>query len=470
VYRSARRRILLGLALLGGLALMVVSLAAWSAFRAPRDDEATGLYVGALGARVLVVAPHPDDEVIAPGGLTATAIASGATVRTVVVTAGDGFKKAARLISGGPLSPEAFRELGALRYPETQASFDSLGVPQADRVYLGYGDAGVMAMWDENWDREVVARNGCTSTPYPFAFTAGAAYRGSSLAADLDRVIADYDPTSVVYPDPDDNHPDHWSTAAFVEYVLESRGYGGGRYTYLAHYGHYPFPWGYLPNAYLRPPVGLVDRVTAWHSLELTDAARQAKALALSRHRSQLRIPHMYVYLRSFLRRNELFGTYTPRRSRASADAHASAPPKPDPDGHDLVVRDPGTGVLSPLVPRTGSIKGLRLVRGPERVWFGMAIEGGPRPGYDCGFHLRLFGDGDPRRLDVTVANTQAKVRSDFSNSVIPASVEVATSGDTLWMGMPASTLDGARSALASGDVGTSGRIRVRSAWRVVRF
>jgi N-acetyl-1-D-myo-inositol-2-amino-2-deoxy-alpha-D-glucopyranoside deacetylase len=224
-----RRRILVGLAILGGLALMLTAFAASSVLRAPDESEAVGLLAGSLGTRVLIIAPHPDDEVIAPGGLTATAIASGATVRTVVVTAGDGFKKAARLISGGPLSPEVFRELGTLRYPETQASFEALGVPVADRVYLGYGDASVSALWDEGWDRDVLARNGCTSTPYPFAYTSGAAYRGASLAADIERVIAEYDPTSVVYPDPDDNHPDHWSTAAFVEYVLESRGYKGGR-------------------------------------------------------------------------------------------------------------------------------------------------------------------------------------------------------------------------------------------------
>jgi LmbE family N-acetylglucosaminyl deacetylase len=317
------RRVLFGLAILGGLALMVAAFASWSVLRAPDESEATGLYAGSLGARVLVIAPHPDDEVIAPGGLTATAIASGATVRTVVVTDGDGFKKAARLISGGPLSPKVFRELGTLRFPETQASFEALGVPPGDRVYLGYGDASVPALWDEGWDRDVVARNGCTSTPYPFAFTAGAPYRGASLAADLGRILEEYAPTSVVYPDPDDNHPDHWSTAAFVEYVLESRGYEGDRYTYLAHFGHYPFPWAYLPNAYMRPPADLVDQGTEWHSLALTEAARETKARALSQHRSQLRIPHMYVYLRSFLRRNELFGTYAPARSRPRSRARA---------------------------------------------------------------------------------------------------------------------------------------------------
>jgi N-acetyl-1-D-myo-inositol-2-amino-2-deoxy-alpha-D-glucopyranoside deacetylase len=466
MHHALRMRVFLGLALLAGVAVMAAAFAASSVLHAPDENEATGLYAASLGARVLVIAPHPDDEVIAPGGLTVTAIASGARVRTVVITAGDGFKKAARLISGGPLSPEVFRQLGTLRYPETQASFDELGVPQNDRVYLGYGDASVSALWDEGWDHEVLARNGCTSTPYPFALAPGAPYRGASLAADLERAISDYSPTAIVYPDPDDNHPDHWSTAAFVDYVLESRGYAGGRYTYLAHYGHYPFPWAYLPNAYMRPPAELVDRDTEWHSLELTDAAREKKARALSQHRSQFRIPHMYVYLRAFLRRNELFGTYAP----VHAATRASGPPELEPDDRDMVVRDPGTGTLSAVLGSAGSVRGVRMVRGSERVWVGVAIQGGPRPGYDCGFHLRVFGGGVPRRLDVTVATGQTRIRSDFSNSVAPQSVEVARSGNTLWLGLPASILDGVRSVMVSGDVRSGGRLRSRSAWRVVRF
>jgi LmbE family N-acetylglucosaminyl deacetylase len=456
--RPPTQRLRFGLALIGVVALMAAVWAASGVFLPPDESEIAPLDVRSLGARVLVIAPHPDDEVIAPGGLTVATIASGARVRTVVVTAGDGFKKAARLVSGGRLSPAVFRELGMRRFPETQASFDALGVPAGDRVYLGYGDAGVMAMWDEGWD-------GCTATPYPFAYTPEAPYRGVSLVADLARVIEEYHPTTVIYPDPDDSHPDHWSTAAFVDYVLESRDYRGGRFTYLAHYGHYPFPWAYLPNAYMRPPPELVDRGTQWRSVTLTDAAREAKARSLSRHRSQLRIPHMRVYLRSFLRRNELFGAYAPARPRATA---SDASPEGDPDDRDLVVREPRAGSLPTLSRGAGSVGGIRLVRGTKRVWMGIAIEGGPRPGYDCGFHVRLFGDGAPRRLDITVVGDATKVWRHASDSIAPATVEVARSGDTLWIGLPASLLAGRRSIMVSGDVRPPGRKRSRSAWRVV--
>nr|MBP6330775.1 PIG-L family deacetylase [Dokdonella sp.] len=39
--------------------------------------------------RVLVLAPHPDDEVLATGGLIQQALAAGAALRVIVATDGD---------------------------------------------------------------------------------------------------------------------------------------------------------------------------------------------------------------------------------------------------------------------------------------------------------------------------------------------------------------------------------------------
>src|SRR5438105_15586989 len=64
--------------------------------RAPRPGRCMGGTAtvsdpfGALGAgdRVMVIAPHPDDEVIATGGVLALAASRGARVRVVYVTDG----------------------------------------------------------------------------------------------------------------------------------------------------------------------------------------------------------------------------------------------------------------------------------------------------------------------------------------------------------------------------------------------
>ena len=43
------------------------------------------------GERLLVVAPHPDDETLGAGGLIQRVLAHGGTVRVMLVTAGDGY-------------------------------------------------------------------------------------------------------------------------------------------------------------------------------------------------------------------------------------------------------------------------------------------------------------------------------------------------------------------------------------------
>src|SRR5262245_52083561 len=47
--------------------------------------------------RLLVVAPHPDDEVLAAGGLMQHVLAAGGQVRVVYLTNGDGYRDGVRL-------------------------------------------------------------------------------------------------------------------------------------------------------------------------------------------------------------------------------------------------------------------------------------------------------------------------------------------------------------------------------------
>ena len=46
------------------------------------------------GERLLVIAPHPDDETLGAGGLIQRVLERGGTVRVVLVTAGDGYVEA----------------------------------------------------------------------------------------------------------------------------------------------------------------------------------------------------------------------------------------------------------------------------------------------------------------------------------------------------------------------------------------
>lgn len=107
---------------------------------------------------LLVLGPHPDDEVLGFGGLAAAYRALGKPVATVVVTDGDAYCGACRVWKGssmrGPtcdaldLSNFATAEVDSfaeVRRGESTAAAAHLGLPPP--AFLGYPDTGLGAAW-----------------------------------------------------------------------------------------------------------------------------------------------------------------------------------------------------------------------------------------------------------------------------------------------------------------------------------
>ncbi len=86
--------------------------------------------------RAVVVAPHPDDEVLGVGGLLALLQAAGTRVEVVAVTDGGASHP------GGSLSPD---ELVPLRRAETRSALRALGLPGGVTA-LGLPDGGAGAL------------------------------------------------------------------------------------------------------------------------------------------------------------------------------------------------------------------------------------------------------------------------------------------------------------------------------------
>ena len=83
------------------------------------------------GSRLVVVAPHPDDEILACGGLLATAIQHGVAVRVIAVTDGEA--------SHG----SAPTKMAARRVRESAAGLRALGLDPACVIRLGVPDGSV---------------------------------------------------------------------------------------------------------------------------------------------------------------------------------------------------------------------------------------------------------------------------------------------------------------------------------------
>ena len=86
--------------------------------------------------RILVFAPHPDDEVLAAGGLIATVLESASSIspRVAVATNGDASYATALLYGTHSLSKQSFRRIAINRQQETLSALTFL--PKIRRVVL----------------------------------------------------------------------------------------------------------------------------------------------------------------------------------------------------------------------------------------------------------------------------------------------------------------------------------------------
>ena len=271
-----------------------------------------------VGQRLLVFAPHPDDETLGAAGLMRQSRLRGDDVRVVIITNGDGFRiSAAQTFHELTVSPKDFVRYGYLRQGEARTALAILGVP-ADHVhFLGYPDRGLMPMWINHWSPIAPVASSYTTenhSPYIDAATPNAPYCGAALLGDIKAQMLAEQPTDIYVTHPNDDHPDHAAASVFVRAALEQLRAAGIPWAqtarlhyYLVHRGDWPVPQGLHEDAALLPPGPMAALDTHWTALPLTLRDTQKKYTALKRYHSQIEISSRFLY--SFARQNELFGT-----------------------------------------------------------------------------------------------------------------------------------------------------------------
>ena len=277
-------------------------------------------------ARVIVFAPHPDDETIAAGGLLHALARSGRPLRVVMLTNGDGYPRA---VTGGDArrtpAASAYAAFGALRQEEALRALARLGVAPANVGFLGFPDGGLAELWQAHWSRPYTSPFTQWDHPrYPGSVDAHAAYDGRDLTAVIARELREFRPTLVVMPHPDDADLDHAHAGYFVIEALtrlEASGALPHRPAVLGYVVHYgpgtswpPTP----PDGDLPPPPGLAH--AGWVELRLDADAVAAKQAAVGEYPSQLRV--LGTFLRSFVRPNELYARIDPHVLARIASIH----------------------------------------------------------------------------------------------------------------------------------------------------
>ncbi len=207
--------------------------------------------------RILVISPHPDDETIASGGYIAEATKRGIPVFIVLVTDGNR------------------HGLKDKRYSEFKKATQILGVKSQNLFFLNYPDFHL-----ETVDAKEVEQK-------------------------LEKIVSKTQPTLIIAPHPQDQHPDH-KVCAQVAFKLAKK-HQIKLYQYIVHHRFYPRPRKRNPSLYLLPPIAQLKPNAHWSSFVLSSQSLDKKSEAILQYKTQLRMPFLRALFFSLLRKNELF-------------------------------------------------------------------------------------------------------------------------------------------------------------------
>ncbi|MBE2251123.1 MAG: PIG-L family deacetylase [Myxococcus sp.] len=280
------------------------------------------------GVDVLVIAPHPDDEVLMAGGVMRHAVARGQRVAVVVMTNGD-------------LTCE--RD-GAVRQAETVAALQAIGLPEDAVRFFGYPDGhldqlgatplppvarlgvdGRCGLAAETWANRGMGRvdEHTRRTGRPAGFTA------TALIDDLAAVLGELRPRDVYLPHGVDAHPDHAMTYAFFRRALDRLDRAPRRVHRSVVHARGDRCW---PSSCAEPlsldtplpplPAALASVVAD----ERVAVDARAKLSWIARYASQLEGPVERDWLAGFARTDEAFFTESYRRDGAGWRRAEGAP------------------------------------------------------------------------------------------------------------------------------------------------
>lgn len=265
--------------------------------------------------RILVLAPHPDDETIATGGILQEAVRLKLPVKVVYYTNGDNNEMSfivyeKRLV----VRQKEFIKMGEMRRKEAVSAMMLLGLKKEDLIFLGYPDFGTMHILREHWKKiypfkSMLTR--VTKVPYPECFSHNAPYSGESILNDLKTIVKSYKPTKIFVSHPADINVDHRSLYIFLRVALWDLSGEIKRpeiYPFIVHATHWPKIKGFYPKLKTELPETLVSTDLKLVKYDLSADQVNKKKDMISCYKSQ--IEYNPPFLVSFARKSELFGNY----------------------------------------------------------------------------------------------------------------------------------------------------------------
>ncbi len=255
-------------------------------------------YAGNVFAKILVVSPHPDDDIITASGIIAKALQRGEQVKIVYMTNGD--------IRG--------YESGLNREQEAvNAAVGVLGMTESNLVFLGYPDSYLTEMWNyyvyetdaftNDFGQDTTyANRGVGQTDYhTYRFGSAAKYNRYNLLKDMKDLLDVYRPDHIIITSDDDVHADHATTylaltTALNQLASQTTEYYPVIHKTVVHSEDYDWPLAGNPIQYFSEPPDSTNTNPDWAlresydvpvSMQSSDLDTNPKALAIACHISQ---------------------------------------------------------------------------------------------------------------------------------------------------------------------------------------
>lgn len=258
--------------------------------------------------RVLIFAPHPDDETLACGGLIAHLSLRKIPKKIVFLTVGDGNLYSFLEKKKIKYTPQEFIKVGFNRQKEALYALKKLGVEPKEVVFLGYPDSKLWELF-KNPKKPVLSKGKLDFIPYEFSPNFRQQNRGVNLLTSLEKIIKDFQPTKIFLPHRQESNSDHKATFLLVRKAIEMANYQVEVFQYLIHF-RWKF-WRVYPGKpeeekIIYPPKFLAFG-NNWYSFWLDNKEFLKKKKALVSYKSQFKIPTLKNLFKNFVARNEIF-------------------------------------------------------------------------------------------------------------------------------------------------------------------
>lgn len=280
--------------------------------------------------RLLILAPHPDDETLSSAGLIQQVYARAGSIRSVVVTSGDAYVDAVKLETDKKrLTKSDFLLFGEKRLHESRLAAALLGHGFLHLDLLGFSDGFIYPALVSHWRHNQPFRSDFTGfdhVPYRDTVDPGMRQDGQDLLNELIAILDDTQPTIISFPDVMEDDSDHAGLGMFALLAIHEwmQKHANPKsnpklLAYLIHWPHWPegSDWG-LPsdwsdkNMVFPPDFPVRGHKRACINLSAEEVSLKRKALAV--YQTQQRV--MADFLASFVRRSECFTVLTPESTQ----------------------------------------------------------------------------------------------------------------------------------------------------------